>query len=89
MEYKGDIHRSDTMQEKLSLAARFGIAIGYFAPDGEKFLDIVLGIAKEYPELEVNEEDLVKTAKRWELTCGGRSGRAARQLIHHLLGSKN
>ncbi len=89
MEYNGDIHRSDTMQEKLSLAARFGIAIGYFAPDGEKFLDIVLGIAKEYPELEVNEEDLVKTAKRWELTCGGRSGRAARQLIHHLLGSGN
>ena len=33
MEHDGDIHRSDTIQEKLSLAARFGCSISYSAPD--------------------------------------------------------
>ena len=33
MEYENDIHRSDTMEEKLSLAARFGVSINFNAPN--------------------------------------------------------
>ena len=86
MEHNKDVHRSDTMQEKLSLADRFGITIGYFAPNQNQYFDIVSGIAKEHPELELDEEELYNEARKWELRNGGRSGRAARQLVDYLLG---
>ncbi|MFC2476655.1 MAG: DUF815 domain-containing protein, partial [Catonella sp.] len=86
MEHNKDVHRSDTMQEKLSLADRFGITIGYFAPNQNQYFDIVSGIAKAHPELEFDEEELYNEARKWELRNGGRSGRAARQLVDYLLG---
>ena len=36
-----DMHRNDTVEEKMSLANRFGVSIGYFKPDHEEFLHIV------------------------------------------------
>ncbi len=39
MEFNGDVHRSDTMEEKLSLAARFGCAINYSNPDRKQYHD--------------------------------------------------
>ena len=88
MEHNQDVHRSDTMQEKLSLADRFGITIGYFAPDQNEYFDIVSGIAGEYPELKLDEEELHNEARKWEIANGGRSGRTARQFVDYLLGSK-
>ena len=88
MEHNQDVHRSDTMQEKLSLADRFGITIGYFAPDQNEYFDIVSGIAGEYPELKLEEEELHNEARKWEIANGGRSGRTARQFVDYLLGSK-
>ncbi len=85
MEYNKDIHRSDTMQEKLSLSARFGLTIGYFAPNQDGYLNIVAGIAEEHPELGLPLEELYSEAKKWELNKGGRSGRLARQLVDSLL----
>jgi predicted AAA+ superfamily ATPase len=37
----------DTMEEKLSLADRFGITISFFTPNQKEFLIIVDGIIKE------------------------------------------
>lgn len=37
MEHNGDIHRSDTVEEKLSLASRFGLQIFYPAPTFEEY----------------------------------------------------
>ena len=37
MEHKGDVHRSDTMEEKLSLASRFGVAINFNAPTPKEY----------------------------------------------------
>ena len=88
MEHNQDVHRSDTMQEKLSLADRFGITIGYFAPNQNEYFDIVSGIAGEYPELKLDEEELHNEARKWEIANGGRSGRTARQFVDYLLGSK-
>ena len=88
MEHNQDVHRSDTMQEKLSLADRFGITIGYFAPDQNEYFDIVSGIAGEYLELKLDEEELHNEARKWEIANGGRSGRTARQFVDYLLGSK-
>ena len=42
-----ELHRSDTMQEKLSLVARFGISIGYMKPSHKEYLHIVNELAKK------------------------------------------
>jgi len=87
MEHNGDIHRSDTVEEKLSLASRFGIAINYSAPTRQIYHDIVISLAKK-AELEISESELLAGADRWEIRHGGKTGRAARQYIDYLLGGK-
>lgn len=85
MEHNGDIHRSDTVEEKLSLASRFGVAINYSSPDRKMYHDIVLKLA-ERAGLDIDEEKLIYGADRWEIRHGGKTGRAARQYIDYLSG---
>ncbi|MBQ7559686.1 MAG: ATP-binding protein [Synergistaceae bacterium] len=87
MEHNGDIHRSDTVEEKLSLASRFGIAINYSAPTRNEYHEIVLALA-EKAGLDFNRDELLKAADTWEIRHGGMSGRAARQFIDYQLGMK-
>ena len=76
-----ELHTSDTMQEKLSLAARFGLTIYYGKPDKKQFDAIVRGIASKHPEIELSEDELLLEANRWSLSNGGFSGRVAEQMI--------
>ena len=85
MEHKGDIHRSDTVEEKLSLASRFGIAINYSSPGRDEYHEIVKSLA-EKAGLRTDEKELLAGADRWEIRHGGKTGRAARQYIDYLLG---
>ena len=85
MEHNGDIHRSDTVEEKLSLASRFGIAINYSSPSRENYHNIVISLA-EKAGLNIEQEKLLYGADRWEIQHGGKTGRAARQYIDYLLG---
>lgn len=80
------LHHSDTMQEKLSLVARFGLSICYEKPNQKNYFHIVCELAKKHPELQLSEEELCAEARKWELSHGGMTGRAAQQLINHLLG---
>ena len=48
---KDELHRSDTIQEKLSLVARFGISISFMSPNQRQFFEIVKGLAKRHPEI--------------------------------------
>ena len=85
MEHNGDIHRSDTVEEKLSLASRFGIAINYSAPTRKEYHEIILKLA-EKSGLKLDSDELLKAADTWELRHGGMSGRTARQFIDYKLG---
>lgn len=80
-----DLHNNDTVQEKLSLAARFGVQIYYGAPDKKEFGEIVKTLARTH-QVPMGEEELLKEANKWELNHGGRSGRTAQQFIDYLLG---
>ena len=86
MEIQNDIHRSDTMEEKLSLAARFGVLIGYMRPDREEFYKIVEELAKRHPEIKLSGDELKEAARLWERRHHGVSGRAAQQFINDLMG---
>ena len=80
MEYQNDIHHSDTMEEKLSLASRFGVTIYYAKLVPEEYLHIVKELA-ERNGIELSEKELFDRARKWELRHGGMSGRTANQLI--------
>ena len=81
-----DMHQTDTVQEKLSLAERFGLNIGFFRPDQRDYFAIVKELAHRHPEIELSDEELIAGARRWEMNHSGRSGRAAQQYINSLLG---
>jgi len=85
---KDELHRSDTMQEKLSLVARFGISIYFMSPNQKEFFGIVKGLAGKYPEIKLTEEELLQKANAWEIAHGGKSGRTAQQFITYLLGQQ-
>ena len=84
-ELDDDLHNNDTVQEKLSLAARFGVTIYYGSPDKRQFQPIVKALAKR-SHVDMAEEELFLKASQWELSHGGLSGRTAAQFITHLLG---
>ena len=86
MEYNGDIHHSDTMEEKLSLAARFGCAISYSTPDRRQYHAIVKGLAEQYGVTGVDDETMFRRADAWEIRHGGVSGRTAQQFINYIAG---
>ena len=80
-----DLHNNDTVQEKLSLAARFGVQIYFGAPDKKEFSQIVTTLAAQHGVV-MDEQELLLEANKWELGHGGRSGRTAQQFINYLLG---
>ena len=81
-----ELHRSDTVQEKLSLVARFGITIGYLKPNQKQYYEIVKNLAAKHKEITLPEKELLAEAHKWELSHGGLSGRTARQFVNYLLG---
>ncbi len=86
-EIREDMHTSDTVQEKLSLYARFGVSIYFGAPTKKEFQNIVKALAKKN-HIPMEEETLLAEANKWELSHGGLSGRTAQQFINFLLGKE-
>jgi predicted AAA+ superfamily ATPase len=81
----GEIHPEEAIGEKLALADRFGITLGFYSLDQDDYLSIVQHYATQR-NLEISEENLRAIALQW---CGGtarRSGRSARQFIDDLEG---
>lgn len=86
-ERRDDLHTSDTVQEKLSLAYRFGLKIYFGSPSKKEFQNIVRVLADKHG-ITMSEEELFLKANQWELQYGGLSGRTAQQFIDHLLGQE-
>ncbi len=84
MEYTAEIHRSDTVEEKLSLVSRFGCTIYYAKPNYKEYLNIVTSLAQRH-HIPLSEKELIDGARQWELKHNGISGRTAEQYIHFLL----
>lgn len=78
-----DIHRNETVQEKISLSDRFGLQIYYPKPAQAEYFEIVKHLAA-IEDLEIDEETLIAEAKKWGVSHGGFSGRTAKQLILNL-----
>ncbi|MBR2259599.1 MAG: ATP-binding protein [Lachnospiraceae bacterium] len=81
-----DLHSSDTVQEKHSLAYRFGVRIYFGSPMRKEFENIVRVLAQRNG-IEMEEKELLSEANKWELSHGGYTGRCAQQFIDHLSGT--
>lgn len=88
VEVGNGMHRSDTMEEKLSLVNRFGVTINYSKPSQKEYFNIVIELAHK-AGLTMSDEELSAEANKWELSHGGISGRTAQQFINMLLGQQN
>lgn len=82
-----EVHRNDTMQELISLSARFGMHITFGKPDKQTYLHIVHNLA-ESAHLSLEPAELELQAERFALEKGGRSARCARQFVDSLLAAQ-
>ncbi len=79
-----EVHRNDTVQENLSLSARFGLAILFAKPEKKLYLQIIHELA-ERNGIAMPPEELEREAEAFALKRGHRSARAAEQFIDSLL----
>lgn len=75
-----DLHLNDTLQETMSLSARFGLTITFSKPEKELYLEIVKSLATEYG-VQVEEAELFRKAEAFAIRANGRSPRTAKQFI--------
>lgn len=77
----GPLNPRDAVDDKLALADRFGLAIGFHNASQDDYLAIVAGYAAEHG-LSWDESDALEWARR----RGARSGRTAWQYVNELAG---
>ncbi len=84
-----DVHRNDTMQELISLSARFGLRVNFAKPDKKEFVRIAGELARQ-KGLEFDEKDFELKAERFAMSSGnGRSPRTAKQFVNQLINENN
>lgn len=78
-----DIRPSDTVEEKVSLADRFGVRLGFYHISQQTYLEIVEFFARSCGKT-LSSKELHTRAIQWSLESGGRNGRIAEQFIRSL-----
>ena len=78
-----EVDASETIQEKTSLAERFGLRIPYLALNQGDYLNMVERMAVLYG-VELDKQELCTGALRWEMRHPGRTPRTAKQFIASL-----
>ncbi len=75
-----DLFVNDTIQETMSLAARFGLTVTFQKPAKDLYLEIVEALA-DRTGIEMDREELRTQAEAFAIRASGRSPRTARQFI--------
>lgn len=78
-----DIHLQDTIQEVMSLSARFGLKVTFSKPNKDLYLSIVENLSIQY-NISIDKDELFQSAEAFALRNGGRSPRTAKQFIEFL-----
>ncbi|MGN1452215.1 MAG: DUF815 domain-containing protein, partial [Eubacteriales bacterium] len=79
-----DIHRSDTVQELMSLSDRFGLTVYFSKPGKALYLEIVHGLALR-SGITKDPSSLDIEAEAFALRRGSRSPRTAEQFVMSLM----
>ena len=87
VQVENGMHKSDTMEEKLSLVHRFGVTINYSKPTQKEYFDIAIELCRRLG-VELSDDEIKAEANKWELSHGGISGRTAQQFANYLAGQQ-
>ncbi len=78
-----DIHLQDTIQEVMSLSARFGLKVTFSKPNKDLYLSIVENLSIQY-NISMDKNELGLAAEAFAIRNGGRSPRTAKQFVEYL-----
>ena len=81
----GEVRPRDTMEEKLSLADRFGLQIAFPSPNQDRYATIAVSLAQARG-VALGDDEIRRRAIQWALWHNGRSCRSARQFVDDLVG---
>lgn len=79
------IHKSDAVDDNMSLSDRFGLFVTFSSPNKEQFIDIGLKIASDRG-IKIDEQEFESGLERFALKRGGRSPRIAKQYVDIIQG---
>jgi predicted AAA+ superfamily ATPase len=85
LDERGELHLGEALEEKLALADRFGLVLGFYGFDQATYLAIVEKHAAR-AGVPIASEELRAEALRFALERSSRSGRTARQFVDDLAG---
>lgn len=76
-----DVHRNDTLQETLSLSARFGLRVNFSRPDKKAYVTIATELARS-KGITLSDDELALKAEQFAISSGnGRSARTAKHFV--------
>lgn len=87
VQVENGMHKSDTMEEKLSLVHRFGVTINYSKPTQKEYFEIAVELCRRLG-VKLSDDKIKAEANKWELSHGGISGRTAQQFANYLAGQQ-
>ncbi|MGH1470994.1 MAG: ATP-binding protein [Cellvibrionaceae bacterium] len=73
---EGELHHGDEVEEKLSLADRFGIWLSFYPASWQEYFDL---IDSYFPDYEGDRKQLHESARQFALLRASHSGRTAKQ----------
>ncbi len=76
----GDVHREESIQEKISLSDRFGLQVRFGKPAQDEYFEMVLHLARLHG-ITMDEKALIDGARSFSVRHSGFSGRIAMQYI--------
>lgn len=77
-----ELHHGDVVEEKISLADRFGLSLSFYPIDEAQYFEMVDHLFGPVAD----QEQLHIRARRFSMEKGGRSGRTARQFYNQFVG---
>jgi predicted AAA+ superfamily ATPase len=82
----GELHLSESIEEKLSLSERFGVWLAFHPFNQQQYL-VIVDYWLKILDYQTNDIDIVKKASlKWALEHGSRSGRSAWQFTQDWVG---
>lgn len=79
---QGEVHYADAIEEKISLADRFGLRLSFYSITQQEYLNVVDNYFKNK---KIDKEVLHKEALEFAAGRGARSGRIARQFYRYFI----
>ncbi len=76
----GELHYSDTIEEKISLSDRFGLWLSFHPKNIEEYIKV---IDSYFPEYDGDKEELYEAAKLFAASRASKSGRTAKQFYNY------